>query len=282
MFRNVILTAGLFVCVGSSAFAFESVPLAPSSHAPAEGPVGRPVDLWIPPEDGVFRRRPPALVSEFIWNKYSKRPSAFTNTGTRAVDPALSVPIKPSTPAPRSTRKNTRFRKATSASTSTVRPARTAPGVTPPRPVVQETTRKTAPTVARPPAQPPKASPQTNPQKNLSGGQTTPASGAVRYPVAASPPAVPATTPPEKQPTGNIPSVSEKVSPPQDTAAIYSDPAPTVGETPPSLQTPSAPQLTASSPNTTGTTSSVPQAPAPLPRQPSPVRSIAPDLAPTL
>lgn len=288
MFRNLMLTISLFVCAGSPAFAFESAPLAPPSHAPANGPVARPVDLWIPLEDGVIRRRPPELVSEPVWNKYAKRPSAFVNTGIRVVDPALTAPIKPATPAPRSTRKDTRSRKAaTTIGTNmpTVQPAVTpkASSVSSSRPAVQEAPKKTAPTVTSNPVQTPipQASSQTSAPKGSPPVQTAPASDNVRYPVAVSPPAAPANPPSESPSTGNAPSAGEKVPSLKDISAIYSEPAPAIGEVPSSSTAPSAPQLTASSPNTE-TAPSFPQTPPAQPRKPSPVRSIAPDLSPDL
>lgn len=262
MFQNLLLTVGLVVWMGSTAFAFEVAPV--SSHAPAEGSlVARPVDLWIPPEDGVVRRRPPKLVSETIWNKYAKRPSAYANTGMRVMDPALTLPIPsytPPPPAPRRTRSSKSRTAGSRSSAPAVRSAASASGVS-----AQSAVQKAQPAVSvAVPAAASTPSPQASPPHPPALPAGAVSAGETRHPVAPS-----RATPPA------LDSPKSALPPPKDTPTIYSEAAPAVGNAPPSA----ALQLASAPGSPVPPTPATPPAP---PRKPSPVHSIAPNLTPDL
>lgn len=251
MFRFSLFTICLLAGLGgSTAFAFTGT--MPVTPAPV---IEKPVPLRL-----AQGNEHPGMLPRPLWEKYSKRPSAYANTVARVLDPAFTVPLPTSarvvSPRPSKaklassrkypSRKVSNQKKAPSSISASKASVQTAPPVaikTAPSPSHTASTAENTQTVRPAAVQP------TPPKPTVVIG--TSASMA---------------TLPRNQ--ASAPSPSPTSVPPL-AAPVYSQPAPPVAE---------APQAPVNSGTQQTPGLEVPQ----TPRTPQPVGSIAPDIAPAM
>lgn len=250
MFRFSLFTICLLAGIGgSTAFAFTGT--MPTSPVPA---IEKPAPIRL-----VQMNEHPGMLPRPIWEKYSKRPSAYANTGARVLDPAFTVPlttpfrvVSPRPPKAKvasnrkyTSRKVSARKKAPSSVPVSKAPAQSVPPVAvkkSPSPSHTASTAGSAPKAIRPSAVQPSAPTPTVVIGTSASMATLPGSQSPAQPRSLTP-----------------------VPPP--VAPVYSQPAPPVAATPEAPAASDAQQAT----------------PAPqTSRTPQPVGSIAPDITPAM